>query len=89
MAKTPDAPRYSESKAPRVSEHVAGSALGAGGAARGSEAEAQQVELADLSNAGIAQLLVNKVTVRKFFPKYGYFEGEILKYDPERELFMG
>lgn len=88
-AKTPEAPRYSESKASRAPEHVAGAVPGAGGAARASEAEAQRGALEDLAPARIAQLLVNKVTVRKFFPKYGYFDGEILKYDAERELFSG
>ena len=88
-AKTPDAPRSSESKASRVSEHVAGDALGAGGAARASETHTRHGALADLSPAGIAQLLVNKVPVRKFFPKYGYFDGEILEYDAERGLYSG
>ena len=88
-AKTPEAPKDPEGKAKRVSERVAGAAPGGGGEVRVSEAEAKQEGLANLSSARIAQLLVNKVTVRKFFPKYGYFEGEILKYDAERKLFSG
>ena len=41
----------------------------------------------DPSDQKMAQQLVGKVTIRKFFPNHGYFDGLIQSYDPDERVY--
>jgi hypothetical protein len=57
--------------------------------ARGAEEEEKERAgcCAPLSEDELVQRLVGKVTIEKFFPKFGYFSGVIVSYDVHTQLF--
>ena len=57
-------------------------------AARGQDAAAGGMDIGKLSPEQAAGKLVGIVTIRKFFPRYGFFNGLITAFDPTTQKFQ-